>query len=156
MNKICNPLKFPLRKQENCNLNDISYGDKSVPLFSFKGILTDAKVVSIYDGDTCQCVFVYEKRFIRLKVRLNGIDTPELRNPEQKESALQAKQYLQDLCQQNAYIVFLECLEFDKYGRLLANIYANKDEYQNKQESFNTLLIHAGHAYSYDGGTKRT
>ena len=155
MSFLCNKFKY-FNNNSNLDINSIDYGNKTIPLFSFKGINTTAKIVSIYDGDTCQCVIIYNKQFIRLKVRLNGIDTPEIRIPEQKEKAIKAKQYLEELCSNNGYIMFIECLEFDKYGRLLANLFFNKEDFKNNKPSINTLMITSGHAYEYNGGTKHS
>jgi endonuclease YncB( thermonuclease family) len=155
MSFLCSKLKY-CNINSKLNINSIEYGNKTIPLFSFQGINTTAKIVSIYDGDTCQCVIIYNKQFIRLKVRLNGIDTPEIRIPEQKEKAIKAKQYLEELCSNNGYIMFIECLGFDKYGRLLANLFFNKEDFKNNKPSINTLMITSGHAYEYNGGTKQS
>ena len=48
-------------------------------------------------------------------------------------------------------LIFIKCKDFDKYGRLLAEIYVNFDDVT----SVNDLMIENGHGYSYDGGTKR-
>jgi micrococcal nuclease len=45
-----------------------------------------AEVVSVYDGDTCTCVVdLGFKTFQRIKVRLVGIDTPEIRTKDLEE-----------------------------------------------------------------------
>ena len=44
----------------------------------------------------------------------------------------------------------MECAEFDKYGRLLANIYT----LDNTNKTINDEMIELGHAKAYDGGTK--
>ena len=42
-----------------------------------------AEVVSVYDGDTCTCVVdLGFKTSTRIKVRLVGIDTPEIRTKD--------------------------------------------------------------------------
>ena len=47
-----------------------------------------AKVVSVYDGDTCTCVIdLGFKLSVRVKVRLLGIDTPEVRTRDKEEKA---------------------------------------------------------------------
>lgn len=158
MKSLCTHLSTKLipkktEEQNDTNLTSIHYGDKSIPLFSFEGLQTDAKVVSIYDGDTCQCVFIFNGRFTRVKVRLYGIDTPEMRIAEQKEKALQAKSFLEKTLEHNGYLIFMDCMKFDKYGRLLANLYLSKEDFKQK-ESINDLMIKNGHAYSYFGGTK--
>ena len=42
-------------------------------------ISTSAKVVSIYDGDTCDLVIIRNGSLERFQSRLLGIDTPEIK-----------------------------------------------------------------------------
>jgi endonuclease YncB( thermonuclease family) len=49
----------------------------------------------------------------------------------------------------NKKIITVKCLEFDKYGRLLVELY-NKDG----TKSFNDILVEKNLAVKYDGGTK--
>ncbi len=51
----------------------------------------------------------------------------------------------------NTKLVHVECLEFDKYGRLLVNIY-EKDSPISL--SYNDILVNEGFAKKYNGGTK--
>ena len=48
-------------------------------------------------------------------------------------------------------LVKIECLEFDKYGRLLIKVFNNVDEL-----SLNEIMVNEGHGKWYDGGTKDT
>ena len=41
-------------------------------------ITTDAKVVKVHDGDTCDLVIIRNRSLERFKCRLAAIDTPEL------------------------------------------------------------------------------
>ena len=51
--------------------------------FTLKGTKAEAKVVYIYDGDTCDVVFREEKMgLVRFKCRLSGFDAPELDEPD--------------------------------------------------------------------------
>ena len=45
----------------------------------------------------------------------------------------------------------MKCLEFDKYGRLLVELYDDI----NNSKSFNKLLVEKELAVNYDGGTKK-
>ena len=42
-------------------------------------------------------------------------------------------------------LVYVKCFEFDKYGRLLADIFINQDD----TESVNKMMINNGHGYAY-------
>ena len=48
-----------------------------------------AEVVKVYDGDTCTCVVdLGFKLSARIKVRLVGIDTPEIRTKDLEEKGV--------------------------------------------------------------------
>jgi endonuclease YncB( thermonuclease family) len=49
-------------------------------------------------------------------------------------------------------IVFIKCYEFDKYGRLLADVYINYNDINSK--SISEILLNENLAYKYDGGKK--
>lgn len=119
-----------------------------VPKFSLKDKKYDAKIVSVYDGDTVNAVFEFSGELYKWSCRLDGIDTPEIRtsNPKEKEFAIKVRDILRNKILDK--IVKLECKEFDKYGRLLVDIYY-KDEY------INNWLIDNNYAYKYDGGSKK-
>ncbi len=135
--------------KENRFLKNITY--KDVEFFSFEGYKTWAKCVKIYDGDTGTFVFYYHHIPYKFKMRLMGIDTPEIRSKNEKEVelAIKAKNRLIELIDDK--LVYLECLNYDKYGRILTYIYADK----KMQKSFNQILVDEGLAYVYDGGKKQ-
>jgi hypothetical protein len=54
------------------------------------------------------------------------------------------------ILQNNKRLITVKCLEFDKYGRLLVELYNNADD----TKSFNNILVEKNLAVSYDGGTK--
>lgn len=142
------------------------------PFFSLKGVKTYARVVDVYDGDTITIVIDINNFFLKFKCRLNGIDTCEIRskNIQNKQLALQAKHRLFNLItnhtvdelynkkdlvdyfEKNVSIIWVHCLDFDKYGRLLIDCYSSTDELQ----SFSQILIDEKLAYAYDGETKLT
>lgn len=123
----------------------------SAPKFSFDGEFHKCRVIDCYDGDTITVVFWHNRKYQQFKIRMMGYDSPEKRskNPAEKEAALQAKQYLEELILQKH--VFLDCHKFDKYGRLLGTVYLNRF----KGESVNQMMMDAGHGYPYLGGTKK-
>ena len=133
------------------------YTDDNTNLFSFNGETHLAKVVKCYDGDTIHCVFKHDQKYYKFHVRMYGYDAPEMRpslqltesvRNEIKENALKAKHKLEELILFK--IVILECLNFDKYGRLLANVKINKDD----TKTINQVMIDLGHGKEYYGGTK--
>ena len=119
------------------------------------GIKTYARVVDVYDGDTITIVMKHNKKLCKFKVRMYGYDAPEMKpslsNPNrerEKEAAINAKNQLSSLILNK--IVILECLQFDKYGRLLGNIYTMENLNVNEFMITNVLGC-----YIYNGETKK-
>lgn len=136
---------YDMNKLNNINSDDIS-------IFSLNGYSTQAKVVDVYDGDTCTIVFKWEGKYRKFKCRCYGYDSPEMKprlnienRDEIKENAVKAKERLIEL---TADIVRIECMDFDKYGRLLVKLY------KNNNSLINDIMINEGHGYVYHGGTK--
>jgi endonuclease YncB( thermonuclease family) len=131
----------------------------NTPLLSLEGYFSAAKVVSVYDGDTCRVVIPFKGEFYKWNVRLDGYDTPEMRPSRSKPNrdaeiaaAKAAKKYLISLVMESPnQIVYIKCNDFDKYGRLLASIYIHPED----NVSVNEMMVQNGHGYNYDGGTKR-
>jgi len=121
---------------------------KEVKAFSFKGQEKEAKIVAIYDGDTCKAIFPLNGVFYKWTIRVDRIDTPELKTKNVLES--QFGHEVRDILRLKLLdkIVKLKCGPFDKYGRLLAEIYVDG-------ESMNQFLIDKKYAFEYDGGTKK-
>jgi len=137
-------------------LKDIK-NDKDIPYFSFKGKTFYALPCHIYDGDTFSVIFDYKGELVKYKCRCMGYDTaemkPSLQNENrlhEKELAHKAKDRLTELLgKHETKLIKIECLDFDKYGRLLINIWNMVDE-----KSINTIMIEEGHGKHYEGGTK--
>jgi len=112
-------------------------------------------VIKVYDGDTITIATklpYLESPLYRFQVRLNGIDSPEIKGKtdEEKEEAHKSKRALEALVLHK--VVQLKNKKQEKYGRILADIYVknllNEDVYVNE------WLIRQGFALPYDGGTK--
>jgi endonuclease YncB( thermonuclease family) len=153
--------------------------DISTPHFSLNGINTYGRLVDIYDGDTVKIVLsTFKDTFFKFDVRLNGIDTCEIKShiSENKIKGLKAKKRVCDMVEEiygnyvNAKldtgteikdylksivcIVFVKCYNFDKYGRLLADVYIDYNSVTRK--SISEILLSEKLAYPYNGGTKLT
>ena len=131
--------------------------DDSIELFSLEGKKLKAKIVRVYDGDTCFAVFLLHNKPVKFKIRMEGYDSPEMKPPLAQENrdkeikaANKAKEELQNLVLNK--IVDLECGKWDKYGRLLAKIYIDTN---NKKLYVNDYMIKNGFGYPYDGGMKK-
>ena len=117
-----------------------------------------AKIVYIYDGDTMHVVFKEFDNYFRWNCRISGVDTPELRtkNEREKEMGYKVRDELRKLFMNK--IVKIKCGEFDKYGRLLIDVYVPDGiRSENKTEQMlSEWLIENKYAYAYDGGTKQS
>tara|TARA_B100000427_G_scaffold314256_1_gene307257 strand:- start:3 stop:524 length:522 start_codon:yes stop_codon:yes gene_type:complete len=164
----------------------INCRDCDISCFSLEGQEIQAKITNVYDADTCKAVFYLADKLVKYTLRLKGIDTPEIRprrsvefRDQQILAAKQArnrliqivtdqeikieddfgKKKIQSIIDLNRKLVKLKCHEFDKYGRLLAEIIVDvPDEEETskiKQKTANQILIDESYAYIYDGGTKR-
>ena len=139
---------MPLNK-EDCKLLEIH--SSKTNKFSLTGYKTYAKCVYVYDGDTIHVVFKMpnSSECFKWVIRMMGIDTPEMKtkNLTEKAKAVQSRDFLKGKILDK--VVILDCLEFDKYGRLLGNIFLEGEE-----QSLSQQMIANGHAKAYDGGTK--
>lgn len=129
--------------------NDIKWEDTVEFTFPIVG----GRVIKVYDADTITIAsrLPYNNSpLYRLSVRLNGIDTPEIKgkdiSQEEKESAKNARDFLSNLIL-NKYVM-LQNIESEKYGRILADVYMNDIH-------LNSLLIKERYAVKYNGGTKK-
>ncbi len=95
-----------------------------------------AQVIEVIDGDTFRArIKVWLGQEIETLVRIEGMDTPELRGAcvHEKELALQAKNKLQDLLGQGD--VFLYDVSNGKYaGRVLARVAVAHSEGDTPQD----------------------
>lgn len=110
------------------------------------------EVTSIYDGDTFRVTIRGWPAVVgqRVPVRLYGIDTPEMRDkrPKVRDLARRAKQFSVERLRNGKRIELRE-VRRDKYFRLLAEVWVDG-------QSLGALLLKAGLAKPYDGGTKNT
>ena len=135
----------------------------SAPEFSLRGKHA-ARIIGVHDGDTVKCIIKLIDDFYTFNIRVYGIDTPEMtsKDPALKARAVKARDRLIQLLtgrsdipqfktktnvdsffQLNYTVVDLECMEMDKYGRVLASIGSCAD-----------TLVAEGLANRYFGKTK--
>jgi endonuclease YncB( thermonuclease family) len=149
--------------QELCNAF-APYGSQTKD-FSLKGKCIPARVVSIYDGDTCKVVVNLFDSFYRFTIRLKGIDCCEIKSKTEANHAMavKARDRLFQLVVKNeqctwnpAYLdlnvclVTLQCYDTDKYGRTLAEVYP----FESMGPGFSKILLREKLAYEYNGDTK--
>lgn len=103
----------------------------------------EAIITSVYDGDTCTAdidlgfgVWLHKQ-----KLRLYGIDTPEIRTKDlkEKEAGYAARDFLRELILGKKVLV--ESLGKGKYGRWIVHISEKEGVI-----TYNRMLIMEGHA----------
>lgn len=111
-----------------------------------------AEVLEVLDGDTLSVrVKVWLDQELLTRVRLVGIDTPEIRGKceREKEMARAAHEALRRLVQRDRSRVLLRDVDYDKYGgRVRARVLLPDGT------DVAETLIGAGHARPYSGGTR--
>ena len=117
------------------------------------------KLERVVDGDTIDALIdVGFDIWIKKRIRYSGIDTWESRTRDLAEKAkgLEAKarnkELLMEVSSKSGYFR-LKSHGVGKYGRVLGEIFIEDSE--GKQWNVNSTLIAEGHAYVYDGGTKK-
>lgn len=109
-----------------------------------------SEVTSIYDGDTFRVNIREYPELIgnRIAVRVNDIDTPEMRGGCEQEKALakRAKQFTVQRLREAGKIE-LRNMKRGKYFRIVADVYVDG-------RNLGSMLIEEGLAVPYDGGHK--
>ena len=109
------------------------------------------EIAKVVDGDTVDVIidlgFGLSKKE---RCRIAGIDTPEKRTRDLKEKkyGIEATECMTGLLDKAENLI-VRTEKGGKYGRMLGWFYCD-----NVNGSLNNLMIEAGYAWSYDGGTK--
>jgi len=114
-----------------------------------------SEVVSVYDGDTCTClVDLGFKTSIKIKVRLEGIDTPEVRTKDldEKEKGITTRDWLRERILGKK--ILLHTSRQGKFGRWLGTIWELNTNEPDFENSYNKQLINEGLAKEYLGGKR--
>lgn len=145
------------------------------PERNLEGWSGSVRVVDIYDGDSVQIVLNDNGRFFRVKCRLSGIDTCEIRSKraENKRLAYAARnrlaslvtecsadsfkgasrRVLRDALEKSPAILHARCGRADKYGRALIKLFSESGDVASGA-SLGARLVSERLAYRYHGGTK--
>lgn len=140
--------------------------NENVPYIPMKGEIIPAKVINVYDGDTLTVLYKYKKVYLKVKIRILGIDTPEKIVRKSKDE----KKTKRDLLEEQAGSkvanlvkrmldgkeIYIRIDKFDKYGgRVNAIVYIQQGG--SKKDNWTTLheyLIMKKYAMAYNGGKK--
>jgi len=110
-----------------------------------------AEVVNVIDGDTLDLLVDLGFNIHHsIRVRLNGVNTPESRTSDikEKELGLKAKDFTKDWTVRHP-VVYVSTVKDkkEKFGRILAQVYSDQD----KTACLNEDLIGSGYARAYSG-----
>jgi micrococcal nuclease len=106
------------------------------------------EIVKYIDGDTIDVIIdLGFSTFVKKRIRLHGIDTPETRtrDKEEKKRGLKAKARLIELCEESTEPLVLISHGVGKYGRVLGEIRSHPNTV------INSILVIEGHAREYYG-----
>jgi len=148
--------------------------DVKTPAWSLQGRTLWGRLVDMYDADTLTLILPLQSGYFKFSGRVYGIDTSEMKSKvvENKMNAYKARNRMLQLCKvpnvslenpytrkevqsmlaQDVYLVWVKCGEWDKYGRLLVQVYENDQE----PKELASFLIQENLAYPYFGETKLT
>lgn len=154
--------------------NKLRCSTNEVKTFSLNGKEFVGKIVDVYDGDTCSVVIILNRMLTKFKIRCYGYDSPELKplkNEKNRGDIIKianiSKNYLisritnvnislyksystnetKELIKDNTKLVKIKCYGWDKYGRLLADIYVDN-------VNINLEMIKNNYGIEYHGKTK--
>jgi micrococcal nuclease len=137
----------------NYNMEPIKNDNKIIKwedTVEFTFPITGGQVIKVYDGDTITIASKLpfaDSPLYRLSVRLDGIDTPEIKSKseDEKTCAKEARDELAALILNKD--IQLKNIKTEKYGRILADVYFGEIH-------INQWLIEKRMAVKYGGGTK--
>ena len=130
---------------------------KSIPGIPFKRQRINALIYDVYDGDTCSVMFRFGGEFLKYKIRVLGVDTPEISMRGEKnntpigdfeeEVGKYIRDKVKDLIEGRECDVIFD--KWDKYGgRVNGTIFIDGDV------TLTDYLLEKGYAKPYDGKKK--
>ncbi len=126
-------------------------------MYEYKAI-----VDRVVDGDTIDVTIdLGFKTWKKVRVRMEGINTPEsrTRDLEEKKLGLAAKARLQEILKHNNNECVLKVSGVGKFGRALSTVFVESLSPLNGDDGItlidvNKQLITEGHAVEYNGGKR--
>jgi len=106
----------------------------------------NAKLLRVIDGDTVDALIdLGFDTWVKKRIRLYGIDTPEVRtrDKEEKKKGVAAKERLKEILASHNDEFILSSHGVGKYGRCLGELFINSG-------NINQQLITEGHAKKYE------
>jgi len=141
------------------------------PKFSLKNQTCLGECVSVYDGDTARFNILTSIGVHQWAVRISHYDSPEIKGVdlEEKVHARACRDLMKDLILGKVCVI--QCGDFEKYGRLLGEIYVPYDATSNPISTYSATSSDLEHvkslldiqhymmtrtpSQSYEGGKKQ-
>ena len=97
-----------------------------LPVSAFCASYGDLKCdfLSNYDGDTITCNISGVHPIIgeKIRVRVRGVDTPEIRKPKEAKMAIRARDFTRRVCSEASEVI-LRDISRGKYFRIVADVF---------------------------------
>ena len=123
---------------------------KAVSRVPHQGKRIRVQVVNVYDGDTCTILVPIDQSFLKLNLRLQGVDCPEMAPARTRLGQMEARvatrvrDHVAGLIDQREFTAQLD--QWDKYGgRALGQLWLSREQ------TLNEYLLAHGLAKPYDG-----
>ena len=116
----------------------------------------EAKCISVYDGDTITVIIFVKKSPYKFKVRVFGVDTPELKplkNISNRDNIIKLAKEAKDFTSEKVLNkeITLELKGKEKFGRLLAEVFYSDE---GKKYLLSEELLKGGYGKEYFGKKK--
>jgi len=113
------------------------------------------QIIKVIDGDTIDAdIDLGFDISLSKRIRLAAVDTPESRTSDanEKKYGLESKEWLKHKVENAQHILIKTELpdSTEKYGRIIGHLFIN-----DEPTSLNEQMVNSGHAWTYDGGTKK-
>jgi len=123
---------------------------KDVPRVPYKGKIIDAYVFDVHDGDTCSVLIRFGEEYLKLNIRVLGIDTPELKrggSELEMQAGAKVRDVVSNLILNKVCKIRLD--KNDKYGSRI-----NGEVFLLDGTSLSSYLINKKYAVPYSGNKK--
>lgn len=128
-------------------MSDLKENIDNAKSYYLDGITTTGYCFKVIDGDTIKCIIKHKDEYLKVTVRLDGIDTAEKKS--KSKEATDATEFTKKLLfDKNIKLIFKK---IDKYGRHLCDVFNISGG-----QSVSNQLLEANLAKEYHGGKKES
>jgi len=135
----------------NESLKELDNIPEKLKLFSLEDDIVGAKCMKVYDGDTCHLGFKLDGEWVKLRCRMIGYNSAEMRG-EEREQGILDRDFLASLIFDKKLIAHFG--KFDKYGRPLVKLYLidelTKTSEFNCDVCVNDIMMKNNHGVPYN------